>query len=366
MLLTVITFLLVLSVLVLVHEGGHFLAAKKAGIKVEEFGVGYPPRIFARKIGGTEYSLNLLPLGGFVRLYGEDNLNTQARASFWAQSKKARASVIFAGVTMNFLLAIFVFAAVYSVTGLPVKTTKVNIVGVVPGSPADQAGLKVDQRITALDGVAVKNTDDFIDLTRGKLGREVVLEVDGQAVKITPRQEAPAGEGPLGVVISSLEMKHYPFYQMIPLGIAEGFKEAVGWGQLILASLGKMFLELFTLGRVPKDVAGPLGILQITSGVAKTGWLAVAQFMGILSVNLAVINILPFPALDGGRLVFLIYELVTRRRPRSGVERWVNTAGMATLLFLIMLVTIGDVSRLFSTTAFGQQLSSQFRSLWPF
>jgi regulator of sigma E protease len=350
----------------LVHEGGHFLIAKKAGIKVEEFGFGYPPRLWAKKVGETEYSVNLLPLGGFVRLYGEDDLTTQAEHSFWAQSKKARASVVFAGVVMNFLLAILVFTLVYSATGIPTKTDKIKIVGVVPHSPAEAAGLRVGQIIDSVDNLVVKNTDDFINFTREKLGKPLTLQVNGQEIEITPRQQVPAGEGPLGVVISQIEMKHYPFYQMIPLGIIEGFKEAVNWGKLILSSLGKMLLELITLGRVPQDVAGPLGILQITSGVAKTGFLSILQFMGILSVNLAVVNVLPFPALDGGRLIFLFYELIARRRPRSGIERWVNSAGMVTLLFLICLVTLGDISRLLSTTTFGHQLSVHFRSLWPF
>jgi regulator of sigma E protease len=362
MVLTIITFLLVLSVLVLVHEGGHFLIAKKAGIKVEEFGFGYPPRLWAKKVGETEYSVNLLPLGGFVRLYGEDDLTTHAQHSFWAQSKRARAGVVVAGVVMNFLLAILVFTLVYSITGLPFESDRVKIVGVVPNSPADRVGLKTGQVIQALNGITVKNTTDFINLTRKNLGQPIMLRIDGQEVEITPRQETPPGEGPLGVVISQTEMKHYPFYQMVPLGVIEGFKEAIKWGRLILGSLAKMLFELITLGRVPQDVAGPLGILQITSGVAKTGLLSVLQFVGILSVNLAVINVLPFPALDGGRLIFLFYELITRRRPRPGVERWVNTAGMATLLFLILLVTIGDISRLLSTTTFGSTL----RSLWPF
>ena len=227
MLLTLVTFLVVLSILVLVHEGGHFLAAKRTGVKVEEFGLGYPPRLWAKKIGETEYSVNLLPLGGFVRLYCEDDLTTHAHRSFWAQSKKARASVILAGVLMNFFLAIFVFTVVYSVTGVPVKTAQVNIVGVIPGSPAEQAGLKTDQVIQSFDGVVIKNTDDFINLTKEKLGQQIILRVDDQEIKIIPRQETPAGEGPLGVIISQVEMKHYPFYQMLPLGVNEGFKEAV-------------------------------------------------------------------------------------------------------------------------------------------
>jgi regulator of sigma E protease len=150
----------------------------------------------------------------------------------------------------------------------------------------------------------------------------------------------------LGVVVSDVEMKKFPFWQMPWRGTVEGFKEAFGWTALILSALKKMVVDLIIHGTIPKDVAGPVGIFQITGMVAKSGLLNILQFIGILSVNLAVINILPFPALDGGRLIFVVYEAITRRRPKPSFERWVNTAGMAFLLMLIILITINDVIRL--------------------
>lgn len=372
MILTIITFFIVLSILVLVHEAGHFLLAKKAGIKVEEFGFGYPPRIVAKKIGETIYSLNLLPFGGFVRLYGEE-LGESARArerenkrAFWAKSKKARTAVIVAGVLANFLLAIVVFSLVYSFSGIPTKTDKVIIIGLAPGSPAEKAGLKAEDVVLFVGGEKIQDTSSFVELTKKYTGKEMALEVsrDGENIvlSVIPRENPPEGEGPLGVAVSNMEMKRYPFWQMPFRGTIEGFKEAFGWIILIFGALGKMLVDLISRGTIPKDIAGPVGIFQITGVVAQGGVLNVLQFIGILSVNLAVINILPFPALDGGRFIFVAYEAITRRRPKPSLERWFNTAGMAFLFFLIILITINDIRRVIETT----DLLSRFRGILPF
>jgi len=179
---------------------------------------------------------------------------------------------------------------------------------------------------------------------------------------LTPRAEPPENEGPLGVIVSSVEMKKYPFWQMPFRGAVEGIKEAIGWGSLVFTSLAKMLVDLIGRGVVPKDIAGPVGILQVTANVSQQGVLVVLQFIGVLSVNLAVLNILPFPALDGGRLLFVLYEVVVRKRPKPSIEHWVNAAGMAVLLFLVILVTINDIQRMIETT----EIVSQLHSLWPF
>ena len=393
MILTIITFFIVLSILVLVHETGHFLLAKKAGIKVEEFGFGYPPRIVAKKIGETIYSLNLLPFGGFVRLFGEELGESERvrerdnKRAFWAKSKKARTSVIVAGVLANFLLAIVVFSLVYSFSGIPTKTDKVIIIGIAPGSPAEKAGLKAEDVVLFVSGEKIQNTSSFVELTKKYTGKEMALEIarekdnpckekvlgawpgleischgENIVLSVIPRENPPEGEGPLGVAVSNMEMKRYPFWQMPFRGMIEGFKEAFGWIILIFGALGKMLVDLISRGTIPKDIAGPVGILQITGVVVGGGVLNVLQFIGILSVNLAVINILPFPALDGGKFIFVAYEAITRRRPRPTFERWFNTAGMAFLLFLIILVTINDVRRVIETT----DLLSRFRGILPF
>lgn len=370
MLLTLITFFIVLSVLVLVHEFGHFLVAKKAGIKIEEFGLGYPPRILGKKIGKTIYSLNWIPFGGFVRLYGEE-LSHFAKATrdkaFWAKSKKVRTAVIIAGVLANFLLAIFCFSIVYSFTGIPKKTNEVRIVGVIQNSPAEKFGLKEEDVILEVDGQKIDNLEKFLNLIQKNKSVRVKLLVERKEegnllLWVTPRENPPEGEGPLGVVVSDTKIIKYPFWQMPLRGGIEGIKEALGWGALILTSLKKMLLDLFFRGVIPKDVAGPIGIFQVTANVAKGGILTVLQFIGVLSVNLAILNILPFPVLDGGRLVFIAYELVARRRPKPSLERFINAIGMAFLLFLIILVTINDLSRIPKVV----EITSRLFSFWPF
>ena len=371
MLLTLITFLVVLTILVLVHEMGHFLAAKKAGIKVEEFGFGYPPRIWGKKIGETIYSINALPVGGFVRLYGEElrsagKITKEKSRAFWAKSKKARSGVILAGVLANFLLAILVFSISYSVLGIPEETDKVTVLGSLPGTPAKEAGLKEGDWVSKIDGQVVVNIDDFIREVDQKRGQDIeVLVKRGEqelAFFLPVRENPPEGEGPLGVIISNIEMVHYPFWQMPFRGGVEGVKEAFAWLRMIVKGLGMMFSNLVSQGTVPRDVAGPLGILQLTGTVAQEGVLPILQFIGILSVNLVVLNALPFPALDGGRMVFIVYETVTKKRPNPKVEGWTNAAGMAFILIFLVLVTVNDLSRIWRTT----EVAARFKTLWPF
>lgn len=384
MVVTLIVFLLILSLLVFVHELGHFLVAKKAGIGVEEFGFGLPPRILGVNYKGTVYSINLLPIGGFVKLLGEEETAREKERGkakqFWAKSKKVRIAVVVAGVLMNFLLAIVVFSLVYTKMGIPTKTSQVKIVGLVPSSPAEMAGLKLGDLVVLAGGEKISDSQVFIALTKRLAGREMELEVvrekdnpcpevsgispgikiacRGQNMVFTlvPRVSPPPGEGPLGVAISDLEMKFYPLWQMPARGAVEGVKEAFAWTVLIVGALASMLWQLVSLGVVPKDVAGPVGIFQITSHVAQGGVLAIFQFLGILSVNLAVINILPIPALDGGRLLFIGIEAVTGKRLRVRVEQIANQIGMMVLFILIILITYNDILRILKTTALGTRL----------
>lgn len=369
MILTLITFLLVLSVLVLVHEFGHFLAAKKAGIKVEEFGLGYPPRLFGKKFRGTIYSLNWLPFGGFVRLYGEQtDKKIKSQTAFCQKNKKTRSLVLLAGVFFNFLLAIVVFAIVYSFSGIPTKTDKIKILGVIPGSPAAQSGLKENDTVLKVGDKTLEDSQAFIDLIEEGKGQELLLTVEREKegkllLWVVPRENPPEQEGPLGVIISDMEMKKYPLWQMPFRGIVEGSKEALAWLVLIVKALAGMFFNLFAKGIIPKDVAGPVGIFQVTGLVAQTGFLNVLQFIGILSINLAVVNLLPLPALDGGRLLYiLIYEGLFRRKSNLAIESIVNTIGIVFLFCLIILITFNDVKRLIGWDKIGQWLVK----IWPF
>ena len=347
-----IVFFLILSVLVLVHEFGHFISARIFGIRVEEFGFGLPPR--AKKLftkWGTVFTLNWLPIGGFVKLYGEeyshgDEVVVGEAGRFYDKPARVRAVVFVAGVIMNFLLGIFLFATVYSFVGIPVTTDRVRVEEIVADSPADKAGFKVDDVIKQFS-----ETNQMVKFVNENAGREIELLVVGKdgaerTIKVIPRKDPPAGEGALGIVLSNVELRKYPWWQMPFRGAVVGLSEAIAWGKDIASGLGHMVYGLVTGKGVPKDLSGPVGIYQVSGQVIKQGFLATLQFMGVLSINLAVLNILPLPALDGGHVFFLLIEKIIGRKRKNKIEGYVNTAGMIFLLSAMALITIRDVGRL--------------------
>lgn len=396
-----LTFFAILSVLVLVHESGHFLAAKKAGILVEEFGFGFPPRLFSKKIGETVYSLNLLLFGGFVKLYGEEGVEVErglrprlGRAQVrgkrgWEQmfvnkNRRQRAGVILAGVLANFLLAWLIVSFVFT-QGVMAPGNKVRVVSVAENSPAEKAGIQVKDQISKIkyqkSNLQIKNQkcerdrceleiqspEDLIAGTKEHLGEEMELEIKREKtksepkyyddtyhqsekdeevliVKITPRKEYPGNEGPMGIAVSNLEEKRYPWWQAPFLGMVE----SAGMTGAMFLGLGQIIWRLVSLAEVPKDIAGPVGIAHLTGEAVKYGGLAVLQFTGLLSLNLAVINILPFPALDGGRLIFIAAERFISKDKRIKWEKRVNYAGIAMLMVLMILITLNDLRRLFN------------------
>lgn len=358
---SLLIFFVVLSILVLVHEFGHYWVAKKSGIWVEEFGLGLPPRAWGKKIGNTLYSINWLPFGGFVKLHGENSEEEvkDPKKSFLNKSKKARAAVIVAGVVMNFLLAVVAFSVGYSFSGFPRETDQVKVVELSQGSPAETSGFQIEDVITTIEGKSVTTTEGFITLVEENKGKETefIVNRNGESVSLmaTPRTEHPQNEGSLGVVISNSEIYFPPVWQRPFLGIYYGFKDAIFWGQIVFSGFVKIFTDLAG-GTVPKDVAGPVGIYALTSRAAEFGILPLINFMGILSVNLAILNIMPFPALDGGRLLFIIIEAIFGKRVLPKVEAVFHTAGMAILLLLIFAITAYDIRRLIDAGGVGNFL----------
>lgn len=358
MLLTALVFFAILSILVLIHELGHYAVARWIGVHVEEFGLGLPPRVFGRKIGGTVYSLNWLPIGGFVKLAGEDEeeLHGQKRLNpakqgltlrkfFWARSKKERAAILVAGVTMNVILAVGLTA--YLLTqGVLEPSGRVRVEKVQPGSPAETVGLQENDVVTFIDTKPVTIPKDLIDTTRAHLGQDVTLTVIRQGeqrqVTVAPRKDPPTGQGPLGVVITDLELRTFA-WQEIPV-------EAVRINALrakdMFTGIASTLWRLATIRSPAADVAGPIGIARVTGEAVKFGWKAVLEFMSILSLNLAVLNILPIPALDGGRLAFVFLEKLIGRKLRPAFERSTHQVGMIILIALILLVSINDILRL--------------------
>jgi len=344
----ILIFIIALSILVLVHEFGHFFAAKITGVRVEEFGLGLPPKIISKKFWGTVWSLNWLPIGGFCKLYGEDPSSLiKTKDSFMDKNPWQKGLIVLGGVFMNMVLAIVIFAVVYTVMGIPIETDKVKIIGIAKNSPAEMAGLKVDDVIISINNIQIKKGNELTEIVNKNRGKKITVGVQGIApIQLLARENPPAGEGSLGVVISNIEMQPIRWWEFYK-GIGAGFKEAYFWGKIIFDGVTKMVGGLF-LGQVPKDVTGPIGMFNATSSIRlNQGFLAVIHFFGVVSVNLAVVNVLPFPALDGGRIIFVIYEMIFRKKANAKFETMVNNLGMVILLSMIVLISIGDVRRLF-------------------
>ena len=349
-----IIFILALSVLVLVHEFGHFFAARKTGVKVEEFGLGLPPRIIGKKFGDTIYSINWLMIGGFCRLYGEDG-DGKGKDAFNNKKPWQKLLIVLGGVLMNLVLAVVIFSVVYAILGVPKETNKVKIIGISKDSPAEKAGLKEDDVILRVADKEIKVPSELTNEVAKYKGKKVsilTLRCQGtgfcfvNSLLVDVRENPPEGEGSIGIAISNTEMVKVPWYQFYE-GIGAGFKEAYYWGEIIIKGVGQMVGGLF-MGHIPKDVSGPVGMYEATSSIKNNqGLLAVLHFFGIVSVNLAVVNILPFPALDGGRIVFVLYEMIFRKKANQKFEIIVNNIGMIFLLGLILLITVGDIRRIF-------------------
>jgi regulator of sigma E protease len=427
--LTIITFAIVLSLLVFVHEFGHFIVAKRTGVVVEEFAFGYPPRLLkywqsegkilldgqemvigckanvsrqvevgtrviyesgaqadgrivvtriqpvpegmsddevARELGrpvgvvqrlerGTEYTINLIPFGGYVRMLGEED--PKSPGSFASKSKRIRIAVLVAGAAMNILLAIVVFAASFML-GAPqvVATDNVMISSIAAGSPADKADLRVGDIVVSVDGIPVKSPEELVTLTNERLGQKVLLVIkrgeDSLQVTVTPRVNPPEGEGAIGVsiqpAVSKITLKYYPLGEALWSGVQETF------GTIALTiSVPILVLR----GLVPAALVrpiGPPGIYQQTASAVQasvqTGWwFPLLNLVGLISTALAITNLLPLPAMDGGRIFFIVVEAVRGRRIDPAREGFIHLIGLGILMVLMLVVSYYDIVRPMST-----------------
>ncbi|MFH1111657.1 MAG: RIP metalloprotease RseP [Patescibacteria group bacterium] len=368
MLLTIIVFIAILAVLVLAHELGHFFTARKLGVNVEEFGFGFPPRVLSVKKNNTTYSLNLLPLGGFVKLKGENGEGKQDADSFAAQLAWKRSVILVAGVFMNVVLC-FVLLSVGFMSGLPTivdesnvtaaRDVKVQIFSVLPQSPAAKAGIGIGDSIISLDGVkfdSLEQVQNYI-AEHNNIALSVKLEQNGAPVEkqvipmVLPESNNKAA---MGVTLIQTGIISYPWYESIWMG-------GKSTGYLIydtVAGFVMIIKNLISEHKTGVEVAGPVGIAVLTGQVVSLGWIYVLQFAALLSINLAIINILPIPALDGGRILFVIIEKIRRKANSEKIEALVHQIGFMFLMLLIVVVTYKDLMR------FGDKILNAISKLW--
>ncbi|MEK7452659.1 MAG: RIP metalloprotease RseP [Patescibacteria group bacterium] len=359
-LLSIVVFIVILALLVLVHEFGHFKAARKFGIRVDEFGFGFPPKIWSRKKDETEYSINWIPLGGFVKIFGESREGEGDPSSFASKPVWQRMIVISAGVFMNWVLAV-VLLTIGFWYGLPQLVTDENIgrardvtvtiTQVVSSSPAQEAGFKVGDSINKLtfgsDIILISEPEHVQEFIAKHKGENISAQIKrgGELLnlEVTPRLKVPEGEGAVGVAMGKVGIVSSIWYK----APWDGLKTTYFMTGSMFTGFYEILKNLVLSGKAGVDVAGPIGIGQMTYQFTQLGFSYLIQFAAILSINLAILNALPIPALDGGRFIFLIIEAIKRSPVSQKVEMTFQTVGIALLILLMVVVTIKDIIRLF-------------------
>ncbi len=338
-----------LSVVIIIHEMGHFFAAKASGARVDEFGIGFPPRLFGWRHGETEYTVNAIPFGGFVRIHGEGKQEEEEEVSrsFATKSLGKKLGILAAGVTMNFLFGWLVLAGSFMV-GAPEHLV---VASVSQDSPAALAELKAGDVITEVswsgstlaDPVPV---DSFIALARQAAGTPLRLSVErggsSREVALVGRVAPPEGEGPLGIALAPVGAAPQPFFS----AVGTALMQSIAILRDVVAGFARLVAGVFTNLGVLKEVSGPVGIVALTAQSGALGVSYFFQLLALISLNLVVLNLIPFPALDGGRMLIVVVERLIRRTIPRRVELAVNGIGFAALLALMVVVTVQDVSKL--------------------
>jgi len=369
----IIIFIIILLVLVLVHEFGHFFSAKKFGIRVDEFGFGFPPKLFSKKYGETEYSLNLLPIGGFVRIFGENpNEDTSqgeennisgpdSARSFINKPRWQQAIVLFAGVFANFLLAWLLFSIGF-MSGLPTSTdsgignvrdAKLTIVSVASDSPASKALLKSGDKIVSVSfsGEVLNdiNSSTFKDFIVAHPNEKVSIGYlrgqDGvvNSAEVVPTAVSEGGTPMIGISMDMIGVAKLP----ILTALKEGASLTLFVGKSTIVGLYTLIRDSLRGAGSLDSVTGPVGMVSIVGDAYKFGFAYLLSFTALISVNLGIINLLPFPALDGGRLLFLLIEKIKGSRLNPKFANTANMIGFSLLILFMIVVTYHDIVKLF-------------------
>jgi regulator of sigma E protease len=347
-LISIVAFVVILIILVVAHELGHFLTAKARGVQVMEFGIGFPPRIWGIKRGETLYSINALPLGGFVKLAGEED--PKVPRSLASKSYGTRILVLAAGSLMNLILPFIILSIAFMVPH-DVVIYPVTIENVAPASPAAMAGIEPGDTIISVNETQINNSGDLQRLIQLNLGKEVTIAVKHtdlteDVVQVVPRWIPPAGQGATGIQIAMPTQittinRSEPIWTAVPMGVTEVSQTLV---------LFKNEIIRWIIGAAAPQVTGPVGMAQLTGEVAQAGISPLLEFAAFLSINLGIVNILPLPALDGGRIAFVVLEMIRRgRRISPRTEGLVHLVGFALLITLMVVITFGDISNIVTT-----------------
>jgi regulator of sigma E protease len=362
---SIITFIIILALLVLIHELGHFIFAKRANVKVDEFGIGYPPRaktLFKR--GETTFTLNWIPFGGFVKIFGENPIDVdpnspEAKRSFTSKPKLTQAGILFAGILFNFLLGWLLLSvsmgfgvprAVSPQDAVTLENVSLRVLNVSPKSPAEEAGIApgdvitlVKNDTTTLEALTPEGLRGF---TTTSLTPVTIEYTHGNAEKtttLTPRTGIEGDKPIVGLGVELIGTERLPIHKAIWEGLKMSAQAA--WG--ILAVLGGLIGDLFAGNPDFSLITGPVGIVGAVGDASNFGFSYLLSFTAIISINLAVINLLPFPALDGGRLLFVAIEAITRKPINPKFATWANVIGFGLLILLMLVVTYRDIVKLF-------------------
>lgn len=355
MIITTLVFLAVLGVMVFVHELGHFLVAKKSGVKVEEFAFGFRPRLWSKTVGETTYALNLIPLGGYVKMFGEQDNQTGPR-SYRSKNPATRFAILVAGSTMNLLMAWLILTILF-ITGFqpfvadatknPFLTERptVSIAKVISGGPAEIGGFQVDDRIIALNGQILDGGVGFVEKIRGLNGQTATVTVErgGETIDLTvkPRTDPPPGQGAIGVSVSQTGEARSVWYKA-PAAAVHETGRVIGISAVGFVGFVK---KLVVKQEVSEDVTGIVGIGAFTGVARRLGFDYLAQLVALISIGLGVVNLMPILPLDGGHIAVLGYERIARRPLTERQFSIFATAGLAFILLMFLVVTFKDFVR---------------------
>lgn len=334
--------IIIIAVLILFHEWGHFITARKIGIPVYEFSIGFGYKLFSKRVNGVEYSLRLFPIGGFVRMAGAEPDDLDDPNGFSKRTPLEKIAVAFAGPFMNFVLALFIFIYAYSVIGIPMSLNEPIIGKVMEGKPAITTGLKDNDKVLAVNNQEVKTWSEFTavlaDNPEGK-AMDIKIEREGEIANysVLPEQNPNTGNYEIGV-LSKIAFERQGILTSVKIGLQQTYELTV----LLLSGLGL----LITGGASTADLAGPVGITQLVGEAAQVGTVFLLTFAAFLSINLGVLNLLPIPALDGSRIVLAIVEAIRRKPLEPEKEGFIHFIGFMFLILLIIIVTYNDIVRL--------------------